>query len=125
MDANNERPLGPVRKERVADAEAKKLENLQVDLSNYCIGEDAQSWAIASDGVKMHEGRAEEFAGIGFVSGDAITCTLDLDRETLGFSLRGKDLGRPLCGVKGPAWPAVSVTRALTVHLVFGDYWRM
>lgn len=34
----------------------RTVERLKMDLNNYCIGDDKQSWALASDGVKLHDG---------------------------------------------------------------------
>lgn len=94
-------------------------------LDGYSLGSDGESWALASDGVKVHAGEALGFGGAPLRAGDAVVVLLDLNAGTLAFSLRGRQLGAEMRGVCGPVVPAISVTRARTCTVTLADYCTM
>lgn len=99
-------------------------ESDSIDLDTYCLGDDHRSWAIASDGVKVHGGVLSEFCGQTFGQGDVVTCLWDSSARTLVFLLAGKRLGATIEGVEGPVVPAVSVTRSRTCQITVANYAR-
>jgi hypothetical protein len=78
---------------------------------NYC-GCDKNGWAFLANKAVWHNKTKIKTYGELFKTGDIITVTLDLDAETLSFSLNGLDLGIAVAfdpPASGPLYPAFSL----------------
>ena len=73
---------------------------------------------------QVHDSKVADFTGSNIEAGCSIKVLLDLTRNSLAFSLNGKQLGPEMHGIEGPVIPAISITRTATCRVTFCDYWR-
>ena len=104
--------------------EAGTSDSFEINLNSFALGDCDRSWALSSDGVKVHDGKVTDFTGETIVPGAVVQVFVDLHAQTLMFSLNGKQLGLSMHNVQGPVVPAVSVTRAATCRVTLCDYWH-
>ena len=66
---------------------------------------------------KVHAGKRERAGGLRFNKGDVVTLQLDLDKQTLAFTVNGSDFVAPFTNVRGPVIPAISTDNKTVCRL--------
>jgi len=62
-------------------------------------------------------GTREKASGVRFGKGDVVTLQLDLDRQTLAFTISDVEFVAPFEGVRGPVIPAIGTDEKTVCHL--------
>eukprot|EP01119_Soliformovum_irregulare_P024317 TRINITY_DN8687_c1_g2_i3.p3 TRINITY_DN8687_c1_g2~~TRINITY_DN8687_c1_g2_i3.p3 ORF type:complete len:118 (+),score=26.47 TRINITY_DN8687_c1_g2_i3:679-1032(+) len=78
------------------------------------------SWCYRGDGVIMSRGLADVTKGQTFGSGDTVGFKVNLKKKSLTFYKNGVPQGRPLTGIVGNLYPAVSIISGnqISIHQV-------
>eukprot|EP01119_Soliformovum_irregulare_P024316 TRINITY_DN8687_c1_g2_i2.p1 TRINITY_DN8687_c1_g2~~TRINITY_DN8687_c1_g2_i2.p1 ORF type:complete len:356 (+),score=37.46 TRINITY_DN8687_c1_g2_i2:152-1069(+) len=81
---------------------------------------DRNSWCYRGDGVIMSRGLADVTKGQTFGSGDTVGFKVNLKKKSLTFYKNGVPQGRPLTGIVGNLYPAVSIISGnqISIHQV-------
>lgn len=105
---------------RVGVVRERVIRNLELD--NYTIGEDDDSWAIQTGTLTVYRchgtGQSpERIIGARFLNGDVVTVLLDLTNKTLAFTMNDSDMVAPFTNVNSLVVPAVSTGSDTQVKL--------
>jgi hypothetical protein len=95
-----------------------------INFEDYRLGDDEHSWAIQTASVslyKVHAGQTTAATGVRFNKGDVVTLQLDLDKQTLVFSINSVEYVTPFTNVRGPVVPAISTDEKTVCRLTLDN----
>jgi len=95
-----------------------------INFDDYLLGADDQSWAVQTGSLalyKVHNGQRDKASGVGFNKGDVVTMQLDLDKQTLAFTVNDVEFVAPFFNVRGPVIPAISTDEKTVCRLTLDN----
>ncbi|XP_015604909.1 SPRY domain-containing protein 7 isoform X2 [Cephus cinctus] len=96
------------------------LATRSTDLNTSIGGQDAESWALSSDGVIRHNEQELHKSQNIIQEGDIVG--VSYDHIELNFYLNGKSLDAPIMGIKGTTYPVLYVDDGAILDLILEDF---
>jgi len=90
------------------------------DLNSAIGGNDAESWALNSDGIVRHN--QQELHKVQNLAQEGDIIGVSYDHIELNFFLNGKSLDAPVMGIKGTTYPVLYVDDGAILDLILQDF---